>query len=208
MTVRLPLAVVLLSAAVAARAGLFGRDKVVSRWTAAPIAVNGDDADWDAESAFESDGLSVQARNDASDLYLIISAHTREGRDRLTGETRENVAIWFVGADGRTREWGAVLPFSHRAPLTAALRDPAGVDPEPEYARAVGPAVSTSSWPAEMPVRLASSARRPVWELKVPLKSLSRRPDGSVALDVVVTPAAKREGVSLSASVKLADKVK
>jgi hypothetical protein len=181
-----------------AGASLFGRDKVQSRWTAARIAVNGDDADWAPESAFEADGISIQARNDSKDLYLLISAHTRDGRDQLTGEARENVALWFVGTDRKTREWGAVLPFAHREPLTAALRDPAGVDPEPEFARLAGTAVSTAAWPAELPDRLAASARRPVWELKIPLERLSVRPDRTVALDFIVTSSGARRSAPAS----------
>lgn len=170
-----------------ASAALFGRDKVAARWTAAPLPVNGDDSDWDPASAFETDGLGVSARNDADALYILVTAHTRDGREQLTGEAREDVALWFAGADGKTREWGALLPFSLRPSLTEALRDPAGADPAPEYARVTGTAVSTAAWPAELETRLAISARRPVWELKIPRRRLTPRPDGTVALDFTVT---------------------
>ncbi|MFI5345818.1 MAG: hypothetical protein ACHQ51_05540 [Elusimicrobiota bacterium] len=184
---RLRLASLSLLLASAAGASLFGRDKVLSGWTAVPIAVTGDDSAWDPQSAFESDGLSVSARNDANDLYLLITAHTRDGREQLTGEARENVALWAVAADGRTRSWGALLPFSHRAPLAEAIQDPAGVDPLPEYAVPAGVSVSTDAWPAEIANRLATSARRPVWELKIPCRRLTPRRDGSYAFDFVVT---------------------
>ena len=161
-----------------ARAGLFGRDKIDARWTSAPLTVNGDDADWSPESAFEADGISVQARNDANDLYLLITAHTRDGHEQLTGEARENVALWAVAADGRTRVWGALLPFSHRAALTEALRDPAGADPLPDYAVPARSDVSTGTWPAEIVQRMAISARRPVWELKIPRTRLTPGPTG------------------------------
>ena len=169
-----------------ASAGLFGRDKVESRWLAAPILVNADDADWDTRYAFESDGFSVMARNDANDLYFLITAHTRDGREQLIGEARQNVALWAVAADGRTRTWGASLPFSHRSPLSDALRDPAGVDPQPEYAVPAGTSVSTDTWPADMTDRMGASARRPVWEIKIPRRRLVARPDGTYAFDLTV----------------------
>ena len=70
---------------------------------------------------------------------------------------------------------------------TEDLRDPAGVDPAPEYARVSGAIVSTAAWPAELANRLAISARRPVWELKIPLRRLTPRPDGTLAVDFTVT---------------------
>src|ERR1700733_10381282 len=103
-------AAVLLLAAAPARAGLFGRSKVVSRWTAAPVKIDGDDAEWDDSSAFEDEGLAFLARNDAGALYLLITAHTREARDELSGESHQDLALWFVAADGKTRRWGARLP--------------------------------------------------------------------------------------------------
>jgi hypothetical protein len=190
-----------LAAALPARAGLFGRDKVVSLWTAKPIGVDGVDTDWDEATAFEEDGLSVFARNDGSDLYLLLTGHTREARDQLSGESHQDVSLWFVAADGKTRRWGARLPYSHRAALTSALRDPAGLDPEPEEVREQGMEVSTGTLPDDVVDRLAAAGRRPVWELKIPLKRLDLNPDGGVAVDFVVSappsgakrPAAKPE---------------
>src|ERR1700686_4327016 len=140
-------AVVLAFAAGPARAGLFGRSKLVSRWTAAAVKIDGDDADWDDSAAFEDEGLGFLARNDASSLYLLITAHTREARDELSGESHQDLALWFVAADGKTRRWGARLPFTRRAPLTNALRDPAGLDPEPEQVGYRGAEISTGSLP-------------------------------------------------------------
>lgn len=203
---RRALAVLLAACAVPALAGLFGRSKVVSRWTAARIAVNGDDAEWVDSSAFEEDGLAVMAMNDAESLYLLITAHTREARDQLSGESHQDLTLWFLSADGKTREWGARLPFSRRAPLTGSLRDPAGLDPEPEFTHYVGAQVSTDSLPGEIVDRLAAQGRRPIWELKIPLKRLSISGAKERAVDVdlvlnappggkrVVTPAAPARG--------------
>ena len=138
-------AAVLVLAAVSASAGLFGRSRLVSLWTAKPAAVDCDDSGWDESSAFEEDGLSVFARNDASDLYLLLTGHTRETRDQLIGESHQDVTLWFSSADAKTRLWGARLPFSHRSPLSSALRDPAGLDPEPELVRYQGTEISSDT---------------------------------------------------------------
>src|ERR1019366_2094710 len=133
-----------------------------SRWTVRTVPVNGDDAEWKEDSAFEQDGLSILAMNDAASLYLLITAHARETRDLLSGESRQDLTLWFVGADGKTRRWGARIPFSHRAALTSALRDPAGLDPEPEFVHYQGAEVSTASLPGDVIDRLAAVGRRPV----------------------------------------------
>jgi len=184
------LAVLFVSATLAAapaRAGLFGRSKVVALWTAKPVKVDGDDSEWEETSAFEEDGLSVFARNDARDLYLLITAHTRESRDQLCGESHQDLALWFAAADGKTRRWGMRIPFSHRSPLTNALRDPAGLDPDAELTTYEGTAISTAELPGDVVERMADSGRRPLWELKIPLKRLEPNMDGAVAMDFVVS---------------------
>jgi len=188
MTARKPLtSALLLVLAGSAAAGLFWRDKVSSRWTPAPLRVDADDSDWDESSSYEQEGLSLQARNDADDLYLLVTAHTREAREQLVGESKQDLALWFLAADGKTREWGARLPYGRREPLASALRDPAGVDPRPELVRWQGGVVSSETWPSELSDRLASAGRRPVWELKVPLKRLSLTPERIVHVDLALS---------------------
>jgi hypothetical protein len=182
----LSFAVVLVLSSGAARAGLFGRSRLASRWTAVKIAVNGDDAEWIDSSAFEEDGLSILAMNDAESLYLLLTAHTREARDQLSGESHQDLTLWFVGLDGKTREWGARIPFSRRAPLTSALRDPAGLDPEPELVRYQGAQISSDTLPGEVADRLAAAGRRPIWELKIPLKRVSIMKERIVDVDFVL----------------------
>lgn len=182
-------AVLVLAMAVPAAAGLFWRDKLVSRWTAKPMSVDADDTDWNAASAYEQEGLSVQAMNDGTDLYLLVTGHTRETRDIVVGEAKQDLTLWFLAADGKTREWGARLPFSRRESLATALRDPAGLDPVPELVHWNGTAVSSETWPAELVDRLASAGRRPVWELKVPLKRVSLSPEHEASLDLSVSAA-------------------
>ncbi|HEX4046805.1 MAG TPA: hypothetical protein VH309_03175 [Elusimicrobiota bacterium] len=185
MTLRL--AALLLALAVPpARAGFFGRSKVVSRWTPVTVAVDGDDSSWDDAYAYEDDGMSVMAKNDGSDLYLLITGHTNETHDMLTGESHQDVTLWFVAADGKTRRWGALLPFSRRSPLTDSLRDPAGLDPDPEEVLSQGAAISTASLPGDVLDRLADVGRRPVWELKIPLKRVEAGKEGAVAVDLYV----------------------
>lgn len=190
----LALAVLLGACALPARAGLFGRSRVVSQWTAASVAVNGDDSEWADSSAFEEDGLAVMAMNDAQSLYLLVTAHTREARDQLSGESHQDLTLWFLSADGKKREWGARIPFSHREPLTPALRDPAGLDPEPEFTHYDGTQISTDSLPGEIVDRLAAQGRRPIWELKIPLKRLSVSKERTVEVDFVLNapPGGKR----------------
>jgi hypothetical protein len=179
-------AVVLFLAAAPARAGLFGRSKFSSGWSVKTVDVNSDDSPWDEESAFEEDGLSVIAKNDANNLYLLVTAHTRESRDQLSGESHQDLALWFVAPDGKTRRWGARLPFSRRAPLTNALRDPAGLDPEPELVQYQGAEISSGSLPDDVADRLTAVGRRPVWELKIPLSRLEINRDGVVDMDFII----------------------
>jgi hypothetical protein len=182
-------------AVVPARAGLFGRSKLASRWTVKTLAIDGDDTEWDYESAFEEDGLSVLAKNDGQSLYLLVTAHTSDARDQLSGEARQDLSLWFVAVDGKTRRWGARIPFSHRSSLASAMRDPAGVDPEPEFVRYEGIAVSTDSLPGDIRDHLAAVGRRPIWQLKIPLKRLEVGPEGVVAADFVLSappPGTKR----------------
>ncbi len=184
---RFAAAALLVFAAASARAGFFGRSKADSVWTGKSVAINGDEDGWDEKSAFEQDGLSLFARNDATDLYLLITAHAHETRDMLSGESHQDLALWFVAADGKTRRWGARLPFSRRAPLTNALREPAGLDPEPEQVRYQGAAVSTGSLPEDVVDRLTAVGRRPIWELEIPLKRLELNRDGALALDFLIS---------------------
>jgi hypothetical protein len=180
-------AVLSLALAVPAAAGLFWRDKLVSRWTAKPLAVDADDTDWNAASAYEQEGLSIQAMNDGTDLYLLVTGHTRETRDIVVGEAKQDMTLWFLASDGKTREWGARLPFSRRESLATVLRDPTGLDPVPELVRWNGTAVSSETWPSELIDRLAAAGRRPVWELKVPLKRVSLTPEHEGNLDLSVS---------------------
>ena len=186
MRIWLAAAAALAFAAAPARAGLFGRSKLASRWTVKTLPVDGDDSEWTESTAFEEDGISVLAMNDGSALYLIVTAHARETRDELSGESHQDVTLWFAAAGGAPRVWGARLPFSRRAPLTKALREPAGLDPEAERVRYEGSAVSTGSLPSDVGDWLASVGRRPVWEMKIPLGRLEVDAQGAVAVDLVV----------------------
>lgn len=184
---RLAAAALLVLAAASARAGMFGRSKMDSLWTEKSIPINGDEDGWDEKTAFEQDGLSVFARNDGTNLYLLITGHARETRDMLNGESRQDLALWFVAADGKTRRWGMRIPYTHRAPLTNALRDPAGLDPEPELINYLGAAISTATLPEDIIDRLTAVGRRPIWELEIPLKRVELNPDGALAMDFLIS---------------------
>ncbi len=210
----------LLLAASAARAGFWGRDALTSSWAVTPPRADGDDSDWSESDGYEDDGLGVAAMNNGTDLYLKLTASTREGRAQLTGIARQDVALWFFAADGKTRAWGLRMPYSRMTPpdedelrygpvVTAGAQS----SREPELLQTSGvPAssgtvVSTAAWPTDMMFRLGFSGRRPVWHLRLPLARLTPDKKGVYPLDFLVTgkgtrlpaaphppPAAKEEG--------------
>lgn len=138
---------------------------------------------------YEDAGLSVQAMNDDANLYLLISAASREGRAQLGGKVGQPFTLWFLAPDAKTRTWGVRLPFDKH---WAVAGDPG---PEPEYVVASGPKVSTAPWPADVEFRYDISGRRPVYEARVPFARAPRADDGSIPLDVVISGrAAKNSG--------------
>lgn len=116
--------------------------------------------------------MSFRAYNDASELTLLVSASAREGRNRLNGDARQDVELWFLKADARTRDWGMRLPYSRDAKV------------EPELLSSSGTVVSSTTWPAELGFRMIAVGRRPVWEIRVPRRRLSPGKDGSLAFDL------------------------
>lgn len=179
-------AALILVAATTAHAGLFGRDAVSARWTDAALPVNGDDAGWQDAPAFEDEGVSVQAMNDGTDVYFLITARTREVDDLIDGEAHQDLELRFYRADGKSPAWGARLPFSRRESLMHALRDPAGLDPQPELVLYDGASVSSAAWPSDMADRMAAVGRRPIWEIKVPLARLHVDAERTLPFDFVV----------------------
>lgn len=155
-----------------ASAALWGRSKVPSAWSAEPVAAETETGEWPADSCLEESGMSFRAFNGEADLTLLVSASSREGRNRLSGDARQDVEVWFLRPDARTRDWGLRLPYSR------------GERVEPELLTSSGPAVSSSAWPTELGFRLLHQGRRPVWEVLVPFSRLAPGKGAGVAFDL------------------------
>src|SRR5260370_3861976 len=102
---------------------------------------------------------------DGSDLYLKLTASTREGRAQLTGFARQDVTLWFFKADGKTRSWGLRMPYSRMTPpdedeLRYGPVVSAGASPSrapklgqiPRVAASSAPVVPPSAWPTALPL--------------------------------------------------------
>jgi len=99
------------------------RDSIASRWTDKPVPVNGIDMEWGQTNVLEDAGLTFRARNDSSNLYLMIATNGREGRSLLTGTYRQDVTFWFLGPNGKTKTWGICLAFSRFEKSTGGAED-------------------------------------------------------------------------------------
>ncbi len=172
-------ALVLAAAVVPARAFLWWRSRLESRWAARPVAVDGDDSGWDDSAAYENSGLSLQAMNDGSSLWLLATARTETGREQLTGAARQDLTVWFLAPGGKTAQWGVLLPFREQ-----------GEDAEPSYAAA--PGGGAGNLPEGFSSKRAAIGRRPVWEMRLPLSSVTPDADGRLAVDFAVTGEAAR----------------
>ena len=159
--------------AATASAGLWGRGKVVSVWTTAAVTDAAATSGWTQGGSYEESGMGLRAFNDASRLTLLVSASARAGRDRLNGDARQDVELWFLLPDARKRGWGMRLPYSR------------GEEAGPELLASSGTVVSSSTWPAELGFRMLHVGRRPVWEVLTPLARLSPDAGGAVAFDLV-----------------------
>ena len=155
-----------------ASAALWGRGKVVSAWSAVPVPPEGEAGEWPADASYEQSGMCFRAFNDAAAQTLLVGASAREGRNRLNGEARQDVELWFLRADARTRDWGLRMPSSR------------GEGVPPELLASSGTAVSSAAWPAELGFRMVFAGRRPVWEIVVPRARLSPGKGGAVAFDL------------------------
>ena len=70
------------------------------------VQVDGRATEWSQWPVVETGGLSVRAMNDSSNLYLLIRGANDDGRILLSGNYRQNVTIWFLKPDHKTRAWG------------------------------------------------------------------------------------------------------
>src|SRR5579863_9379749 len=136
------------------------RDKIPGHWAQKPVAIDGTDSEWRELDEFDGPGLEFRAMNDASNLYLFITADRRDGRAALSGAYRQDVTLWFIGP-GKARTWGIRLAFSRFGDADAAiLKDPRRIDEEPEVpdlepelVSALGVDISTAPWPQDISFR-------------------------------------------------------
>ncbi len=153
-------------------AALWGRGKVVSSWSAVPIPPEGETGEWPADASYENAGMCLRAFNDEFSLTLLVSASTREGRNRLNGDARQDVELWFLRADARTRDWGMRIPYAR------------GEGVQPELLSSSGTVVSSAAWPTELGFRMVHAGRRPIWEIVAPRSRMSPGRDGLLAFDL------------------------
>ncbi|OGR51462.1 MAG: hypothetical protein A2049_00950 [Elusimicrobia bacterium GWA2_62_23] len=162
-------------------AAIWGRGKLPAPRHQTQITVDGRLSDWPAGETYDSSGLRFRAINDGNNLYLSVSAHEAGAKAILTGEIRQDVALWF--SDGESRTLGLRLPFG-------ALGVPVeGIGPgaiEPVLLKPEGTAVSTSTLPAGMEFGGEIPGRVPIYELKIPLAML-KTGRNSIRLDFMTS---------------------
>lgn len=153
------------------------------------MQIDGHAAEWPQTPALEEEGLSFQAMNDASNLYLLIRGTGGDGRTALTGRFRQNVTLWFVKPDGITRAWGLNLNFSHaHSPeeFPGAAHGDAGETPVslssmgvvPELVIPQGLQLSTATLPSEIQLQADlphKNDRQPLCEIGIPLKMIEHQ---------------------------------
>jgi hypothetical protein len=194
----------------------WGRDGVPNRWTEKPVSIEGVDLEWGQMEALESSGLSFRARNDSANLYLMVAAANREARRVLTGACGQDVTLWFLGPNGKSRSWGLRLAFNRREgpageadpgrPAAAAEQGiPDGLPPrpdqepgrgfpsfkgvrdvEPEMVLAAGVEVSTPL-PSDIGFHAALSGRDPSYTMRIPLSRLDPVKGKSISMDFLTS---------------------
>jgi len=180
-TASVMLPALLLYCAGLSHAAIWGRGKVPAPRSQAPITVDGRLSDWPPGETYDASGLRFRALNDGESLCLSVSAHEAGAKALLTGEIRQDVALWF--SDGKTRVWGLRLPFGALGVPVHGL--PAGTV-EPELLKVDGTAVSTSPLPANIEFGGEIPGRVPIYELKIPLAML-KSDDSRIHLDFVTS---------------------
>jgi len=173
------------AAAMGAWAKAGWRDKITSLWAEQPISMDGGEEQWQRNDKAEEPSVAFRASNDATDLYLMVTPMGREGKGLLSGEYRQDVAVWFIGPDQSARVWGIRVPYSHYDQLTPGTTEVVTI--VPEYVTMQDTVISTAPMPAGITVHIPSDVRRPLLEIRVTLKALPPPQDNQVALDLTST---------------------
>jgi hypothetical protein len=124
--------------------------------------------------------------NDASDLYVLITPRGRHGRGLLSGSYRQDVALWFLSPDQKSRVWGLFVPYSRLDQLASGTAPADAV--APVYLTAQDAQVSTAPMPAGVSFHLELDERKPMIELRIALKNIPSLDDRAVPLDFTTTP--------------------
>jgi hypothetical protein len=178
MKIRWIVAVGILCAARPAQA-LFGRDKIASLWPAGPVQVDGRATEWSDMPVLDEHGIGFHAMNDADNLYLLIGGTAGDGRLLLSGKSGQNVTLWFLKSDGKTKDWGINLDFSRAQTPTVespTLLSDWGIAPERVVPQ--GLEVSTTTFPPEIEFHADLSSQRgrqPAYEMRIPLSLIAHK---------------------------------
>ena len=101
-------AVLVLAAASAASAGLFGPKEIASTWNAA-ATVEGTEAGWYEFGLTEKEGLAVAVSNDNMNLYVYAAASDRDLAAQLSGKFNQTFTVWLDGRGGKKKVYGIRL---------------------------------------------------------------------------------------------------
>ena len=200
--------IVVLMAAPSAAHAFLGRDKVESLWPEKPVEIDGRATEWSELPVVEVEGLSFRAMNDASNLYLLIRGANPDGRSLLGGNYRQNVTLWILKPDHKSKAWGINLDFSHaHAPEPdmeggrmheREMINLSDMGITPEMVLQQGLEVSTTTFPGEFVFQADLSShhgRQPVYEIRIPLTMVEHK-GRTIYFDVVssdISPEVKAE---------------
>ena len=169
---------------------LFGRDKIASLWPSTPVVIDGRATEWSEMPLLDEDSIGFRAMNDAANLYLLIGGTAGDGRLLLSGKSGQNITLWFLKADGKTRDWGIDLDFRQEEdPTVASPTKLSDWGLAPERVIQQGLEVSTTTFPSDIEFQADLSSQRgrqPVYEMRIPLQMIAHK-GRTVDFDFVAT---------------------
>jgi uncharacterized membrane protein YgcG len=183
------------------------RDTLQGLWPAGPVQIDGRATEWSEMPVVEDGGVSFRAMNDESNLYLLLRGANDDGRILLSGRYRQNLTLWFLKPDHKTRLWGIDLDFSRAKPLdqehpSSGAPTFADLGITPEKVLPQGLEISTTTFPSEIELQADLSSqhgRQPVYEMRIPLTLLERK-GKSIYLDFVSSEVSPELKADLQAS--------
>jgi len=192
----------------ASSAYAFLRDHVDSLWPEKPVEIDGRATEWSEMPVVEVEGLSFRTMNDESNLYLLIRGTNPDGRSLLGGTYRQNVTVWFLKPDHKSKAWGLNVDFGHAHPAEPVMENGRMHEREminlsdmgitPEMVLQEGLEVSTTTFPPAFAFQADLSSqhgRQPVYEIQIPLTMVEHK-GRTIYFDVVssdISPEVKAE---------------